>query len=294
MPQQSIDQLLASCLGTILTRAGAELASSLGSPMRAETEPWGRVAPGDLADRLAGRRLVVSGALRGSVEGKVSFVLREEDGIRLAARASSLGEAELEERLRQPLSEADMAATAFVLARVGAAGTDACKELWEADVRWPSEASELTATSLDLPAQAAELCPEQQGESGLAAVAARLSGAVDAEMIVLLPWAVAEALARLASGETAMGSARPSEHWNPARLLPVAVSVRAVVARRSLALRQLLELAPGRVLDLAKPWNQPLELVAGSTVVARGKAVVSDNRFGFRVLELASSSRAPR
>ena len=71
--------------------------------------------------------------------------------------------------------------------------------------------------------------------------------------------------------------------------------MRVVLATRMLTVREVLQLVPGRVLGLERRRDQRLELYAGSKLVARGDAMLVDDRLGFRVAELASgSARADR
>ena len=288
MPQQGFEASLLSCFRAMFERAMGEVAQPLGAAVDVEVTFLGQMAPGEWPGRLGGPALLVSGAVRGQVEGPVLFVLEGADAIRLAANASGAGKDELAERLKQPLGEADAAAMAFLLARVGAAGTAA----WEAKVRWPSEATEWQ-TSLTTPESGGILFPSPLAEAAtLAGVGVRLAGPLASSLVVLVPGDLAEGLARLGEG---VGSDSAPSRPGPlalARLLPVTVPVRVVVGRRGATLRQLLTLAPGRVLDLGKPCEAPLELFAASKLVARGDTVVADNKLCFRVGELVWGGRA--
>ena len=53
-------------------------------------------------------------------------------------------------------------------------------------------------------------------------------------------------------------------------------------------LREVLECAPGRILDIDRPIQQPAELWVAGMLMARGETVVVDGNFGFRVTEIAT------
>lgn len=63
----------------------------------------------------------------------------------------------------------------------------------------------------------------------------------------------------------------------------------AVLGSRRLRLRELLELGEGSVLLLDRAANEPIEVLAGGTLVARGEIVAVDEHFGVRITELAGA-----
>src|SRR5690349_3314088 len=57
---------------------------------------------------------------------------------------------------------------------------------------------------------------------------------------------------------------------------------------REMALNEVLELGPGTVLELDRHVNEPVDLVVGDRIVARGEVVVVSGNFALRVTEVAT------
>jgi flagellar motor switch protein FliN/FliY len=56
---------------------------------------------------------------------------------------------------------------------------------------------------------------------------------------------------------------------------------------REMALREVLELGPGDVVELDRHVSDPVELVVGDRIVARGEVVVVNGNFALRITEVA-------
>ena len=57
---------------------------------------------------------------------------------------------------------------------------------------------------------------------------------------------------------------------------------------REMALREVLELGPGAVVELDRHVSEPVDLVVGDRIVARGEVVVVSGNFALRVTEVAT------
>jgi flagellar motor switch protein FliN len=57
---------------------------------------------------------------------------------------------------------------------------------------------------------------------------------------------------------------------------------------REMALREVLELGPGDVLELDRHVSDPVDLVVGDRIVARGEVVVASGNFALRITEVAA------
>lgn len=57
---------------------------------------------------------------------------------------------------------------------------------------------------------------------------------------------------------------------------------------RELMLREVLELGPGDVVELDRHVSEPVDLVVGDRIVARGEVVVVNGNFALRVTEVAT------
>jgi flagellar motor switch protein FliN/FliY len=57
---------------------------------------------------------------------------------------------------------------------------------------------------------------------------------------------------------------------------------------RELTLREVLELSPGDVVELDRHVSEPVDLVVGDRIVARGEVVVASGNFAIRITEVAT------
>lgn len=57
---------------------------------------------------------------------------------------------------------------------------------------------------------------------------------------------------------------------------------------RELTLREVFELGPGDVVELDRHISEPVDLVVGDRIVARGEVVVASGNFALRITEVAT------
>ena len=57
---------------------------------------------------------------------------------------------------------------------------------------------------------------------------------------------------------------------------------------RDMPLREVLELGPGDVVELDRHVSEPVDLVVGDRIVARGEVVVVHGNFALRITEVAT------
>lgn len=57
---------------------------------------------------------------------------------------------------------------------------------------------------------------------------------------------------------------------------------------REMALREVLSLGPGDVVELDRHVSEPVDLVVGDRIVARGEVVVASGNFALRITEVAT------
>jgi flagellar motor switch protein FliN/FliY len=82
-------------------------------------------------------------------------------------------------------------------------------------------------------------------------------------------------------------SAAPSKgKGNIDLLLEVELQVALRFGKRDMALGGILELSAGAVLELDQRILEPVELLVGSKVIARGEVVVADGHYALRVTEV--------
>jgi flagellar motor switch protein FliN/FliY len=57
---------------------------------------------------------------------------------------------------------------------------------------------------------------------------------------------------------------------------------------REMPLREVLELGPGDVVELNRHISEPVDLVVGDRIIARGEVVVVSGNFALRITEVAT------
>jgi flagellar motor switch protein FliN/FliY len=83
------------------------------------------------------------------------------------------------------------------------------------------------------------------------------------------------------------------EQLNLQLVMDVELNVTLRFGQRQLALREVLELTSGSVIELDRQVEEPVELLLEGKVIARGEAVVIDGNYGLRVTEVPQPIAAP-
>ena len=60
--------------------------------------------------------------------------------------------------------------------------------------------------------------------------------------------------------------------------------------QRELLLRELLELSTGSLLELDRQVEEPVDLMLGERVIARGEVVIVDGNYGMRITEVLENA----
>jgi len=71
-------------------------------------------------------------------------------------------------------------------------------------------------------------------------------------------------------------------------LLDIDLDANIRFGTREMSLAELLEIAPGAVIPLDRQVSDPVDLIIGNKVVARGEVVLIQGKFGLRVTEVLS------
>jgi flagellar motor switch protein FliN/FliY len=58
--------------------------------------------------------------------------------------------------------------------------------------------------------------------------------------------------------------------------------------RAIMPLRALADLGPGSVIDMGRPPDEPVDLLVGERLIARGEVVIVGGNYGVRITELAA------
>ncbi len=92
-------------------------------------------------------------------------------------------------------------------------------------------------------------------------------------------------------GATSPGGGEPATEAPAASLdmlldVPLRVTVELGGAR--LTIRELLQLGHGSVVELDKPGGEPLDIKVNGKPIARGEAVIVNEKFGVRLTQIVS------
>lgn len=69
-------------------------------------------------------------------------------------------------------------------------------------------------------------------------------------------------------------------------LLDIELEANIRFGSREMSLAELLEVGPGAVIPLDRQVTDPVDLIIGEKVVARGEVVLIQGKFGLRVTEV--------
>lgn len=100
---------------------------------------------------------------------------------------------------------------------------------------------------------------------------------------------------RVAVEMSATASATVSHPLSDSRLeavLEVDLPLVVRFGRAVMPLRAVAELSPGAVVDMGRTPDEPVELLVGERLVARGEVVIVGGNYGVRITELTSGRRA--
>ena len=73
---------------------------------------------------------------------------------------------------------------------------------------------------------------------------------------------------------------------NLGRVMDVSVSLTARVGVVRMRISDVIDLAPGAVIDLERNAGDPIDIVIGDKLIAKGEIVVVDDRYGVRIVEV--------
>lgn len=103
---------------------------------------------------------------------------------------------------------------------------------------------------------------------------------------------VAQAATEVASAAAAAGAgpAQPKKQLGRTLefILDVALQVTVEVGRTRMTIQDLLQLGQGSVIELEKLAGEPLDIFINGKAVARGEAVIVNDKFGVRLTDIIS------
>lgn len=71
-------------------------------------------------------------------------------------------------------------------------------------------------------------------------------------------------------------------------ILDIPLKVTVELGRSKMAIRDVLQLAQGSVIELSKFAGEPLEVLVNDKLIARGEVVVVNEKFGIRLTDIIS------
>ena len=98
-----------------------------------------------------------------------------------------------------------------------------------------------------------------------------------------------------AGGGAAAAGSTPKAQGGPAPqvqsldfILDIPLKVTVELGRSKMAIRDILQLAQGSVVELSKFAGEPLEVLVNEKLIARGEVVVVNEKFGIRLTDIIS------
>lgn len=73
-----------------------------------------------------------------------------------------------------------------------------------------------------------------------------------------------------------------------ALLLDVNLDISVELGRSRMSIQELLGLGPGSVIELDKLAGEPLDILVNDRLIARGEAVVMNDKFGVRITDIVN------
>ncbi len=243
-----------------------QLSQALASPWSVEISPEEAAPANDPAASLS-----FGLAPSGSLQGNAAFQLRNADALLLAQ--SLLKESP------NPAADLDPArkqAVEGLLQRVAQATATALKaQCGEVSLQvsnieppaWPGVSVSLVAS---------------EASAGTFSIQLRLG----TELLAALPPLPAGAPAPTLPADVGTENVPASGGNNLDLLLGVDLDLTLRFGQRSLALREILDLSSGSVIELDRRVQEPADLLLGDKLIARGEVVIVDGNYGLRITEV--------
>ena len=74
-------------------------------------------------------------------------------------------------------------------------------------------------------------------------------------------------------------------------IMDIPVKITVELGRRRMMINELLNLGEGSVVELNKLAGEPMEVLVNDKLIARGEAVVVNDKFGVRLLDVVSPNK---
>ena len=81
---------------------------------------------------------------------------------------------------------------------------------------------------------------------------------------------------------------KPAQDFDLDLIFDIPIELTVEIGRTKIPVHELLKLGPGSAISLSKLENEPVDILANDTLIARGQVVVQDEKYGIRVTEITS------
>ena len=81
---------------------------------------------------------------------------------------------------------------------------------------------------------------------------------------------------------------KPAQDFDLDLIYDIPIELTVEIGRTKIPVHELLKLGPGSAVSLSKLENEPVDILANDTLIARGQVVVQDEKYGIRVTEITS------
>lgn len=82
----------------------------------------------------------------------------------------------------------------------------------------------------------------------------------------------------------------PAGNWNIDLLLDVELPISVSFGHCEMALKDVLKLGSGSVIELDKAVNDPVSIIVNRKPIAKGEVVMVEGNYGVRILEVESTA----
>ena len=80
----------------------------------------------------------------------------------------------------------------------------------------------------------------------------------------------------------------PTDDLDLEVILDIPIELTVELGRAKIPINELLQLGPGSAISLSKLESDPVDILANDTLIAKGRVVVQDEKYGIRVTEITS------
>lgn len=93
--------------------------------------------------------------------------------------------------------------------------------------------------------------------------------------------------------DRALAGTEPTIEPNLERVIDVPLTVMLRFGERKMRLQEVLALSTGSLVSLDRQVEEPVELLLGDRLLARGEVLIVDGNYGLRVTEVVETPRVP-